>query len=126
MEDYQYEDYKVHVNEDTSEADNTQRRQKTNEELLAIEDHGIEEQRIDELSSMLVNQQSISEQHKQSEEVANTGDGQHGSVSSDCCIVDEGLDNLPLEGSKSKVWNYFGFEAVNGKYREEDKKEEKR
>ena len=116
----QYEDYEVYVNEDVSKADNTQRQQETNEELLATEDHGIEEQRIDELSceSMLVNQLSNSEQ---SEEVTTTGDGQHGNVSSDCCVVDEGLDVLPLEGSKSKVWNYFGFEAVNGKYREEDK-----
>ena len=98
-----------------------------NEELLTTEDHGIEEQRIDELSSesMLVNQQSNSEQHEQSEEVITTGDGQHGNVNSDCCIVDEGLDVLPLEGSKSKVWNYFGFEAVNGKYREEDKERRK-
>ena len=72
---------------------------------------------------MLVNQQSNSEQHEQSEEVATTGDGQHGNVSSDCCVVDEGLDVLPLEGSKSKVW---GFEAINEKYREEAKKEEKR
>ena len=32
---------------------------------------------------------------------------------------------LPLEGSKSKVWEHFGFLARDGKYCEPDKKKRK-
>ena len=37
--------------------------------------------------------------------------------------VDDPTDSLlPLEGSTSEVWKYFGFPAKNGKYIEGDKK----
>ena len=41
------------------------------------------------------------------------------------CVVDDELDVLPLQGSKSKVWSYFSFPAINGRYKEEDKKQRK-
>jgi len=40
---------------------------------------------------------------------------------------DEGIRQwfLPLEGSRSKVWEHFGFPARDGKYCEPDKKKRK-
>ena len=32
------------------------------------------------------------------------------------------LEVLPLEGSKSDVWQYFSFPAIEGKFPEPDKK----
>ena len=40
-------------------------------------------------------------------------------------VLDEDLQVLPLEGSKSEVWKYFGFPAANGKFIEPDKKKRK-
>ena len=49
------------------------------------------------------------------------------SNSGDCgeIILDEELEVLPLEGSKSGVWQYFGFFATDGEYSEPDKKKRK-
>ena len=35
-------------------------------------------------------------------------------------------DVLPLEVSKSDIWQYFGFPAIEGKFEEPDKKREKK
>ena len=61
------------------------------------------------------------EQDKDAEEMEQSGESNEGHSSNDC-IIDNELDVLPLQGSKGKVWSYFGFPAVNGRYREEDKK----
>ena len=37
-------------------------------------------------------------------------------------VSDEELEVLPLEASKSSVWQYFGFVATDGEYSEPDKK----
>ena len=46
------------------------------------------------------------------------------SNSGDCgeIVLDEELEVFPLEGSKSGVWQYFGFLATDGEYSEPDKK----
>ena len=43
----------------------------------------------------------------------------------DSPTIDEEFETLPLEGSSSVVWNYFGFKASNGKFVEPEKKKRK-
>ena len=43
----------------------------------------------------------------------------------DSLTIDEEFNTLPLEGSSSVVWKYFGFKESNGKFVEPDKKTRK-
>ena len=40
----------------------------------------------------------------------------------DSLMIDEEFNALPLEGSISVAWKYFGFKESNGKFVEPDKK----
>ena len=40
----------------------------------------------------------------------------------DSLMIDEEFNALPLEGSSSVVWKYFGFKESNGKFVEPNKK----
>ena len=43
----------------------------------------------------------------------------------DSMTINEEFNTLPLEGSSSMVWKYFGFKASNEKFVELDKKKQK-
>ena len=43
----------------------------------------------------------------------------------DSMTIDEEFNTLPLEGSSSMVWKYFGFKESNGKFVEPNKKARK-
>ena len=109
----EYEDYRC---KDYGEVDSDRRRrEKTNTEIVDVNN---DDQRVEE-------QISSNEQEEDAEEREQSGYNSEGhSVNVDCAVNDE-LDVLPLQGSMSKVWSSFGFLAINGRYREEDKKQEK-
>ena len=68
---------------------------------------------------------SSNEQEEDAEEREQSRYNSEGhSINADC-VVDDELDVLPLQGTKSKVWSYFGFPAINRRFREEDKKQRK-
>ena len=64
------------------------------------------------------------EQDEDAEEMEQSGESNEGHSSNDC-IIDNELNVLPLQRSKNKVWSYFGFPAVDERYREEGKKQQK-
>ena len=101
-EDYGCKDYKDYGKVDSD----SERREKTNTEIA---DANSDDRRMKE--------QEDAEEREQS------GYNNEGHSANVDCVVDDELDVLPLQGSKSKVWSYFGFPAINGRYREEDKKQ---
>ena len=120
-EDYGYEDYGCEDHESYGDVDGDRgRRQTTGTEITdaTSDDRGMEEQISEQREGKDI------EQVEDAEEMERSGESNEGQSSNDC-IVDDELDVLPLQGSKSKVWSYFGFPAVNGRYREEDKKQRK-
>ena len=52
----------------------------------------------------------ITKQDEDAEEIEQSGYTNEGHGNDDC-IVDDELDVLPFQGSKSKVWSYFSFPA---------------
>ena len=117
-EDYydEYEAYRCEDFEGYGEVDSDRgRREKTNTEIA---DANSDDRRVEE-------QISSNEQEEDTEEREQSRYNSEGNSANADCAVDDELDVLPLQGSKSKVWSYFGFPAINGRYREEDKKERK-
>lgn len=115
-EDYydEYEAYRCEDFEGYGEVDSDRgRREKTNTEIA---DANSDDRRVEE-------QISSNEQEEDAEEKEQSRYNSEGNSANADCAVDDELDVLPLQGSKSKVWSYFGFPAINGRYREEDKKE---
>ena len=118
MEDYydEYKDYRCEDYKDYCEVDSDRGRQeKTNTEIA---DANSDDRRVEE-------QISSNEQEENAKEREQSGYNSEGHSANADCVVDDELDVLPLQGSKNKVWSYFGFPAINGRYREEDKKQRK-